>query len=368
MTADFRLLFSDPVFRRRLFVTLAVLFALRAGYSVPLPLLSVALSPDPSNWRNVVSVFAIGLTSFYTALILLEFVKMGWPSLRRWENQPRNAGKLARWTFLAALALSAVHSYVLVQNLKALPLAYGAPENTLAATVSLVAGTALVGWLIRIISFHGLGNGFWVLYAAQQVSGLPLSAERSWVQWQFGILDISALALGAGFLLAAVAVLVTAVLPWHYSRTGMLKKSLNEFQASETLAATIWPPLFAAFAGSALMTAVTPLWERYLPAASLIPVQFCLSAVLVLLFTALYQRPDEALTASADDEVKPVWMLALIQATLFLAAAAWSVAVPLPFFVNATSIIVFVAVSIDVLAAAAALQRDRTLAPGSDPR
>ena len=79
-----------------------------------------------------------------------------------------------------------------------------------------------------------------------------------------------------------------------------------------------------------------------------------LDAVLILPFTALYRARGVWLDSGSKDDMKPVWTMAFAQIAIFLGAVVMELAVPLPFSIGANSIIIFVAVAVNVLIPAAA--------------
>ena len=221
-----------------------------------------------------------------------------------------------------------------------------------ATALSLIVGTALVGWLIKLITYRGLGNGFWLIYAALVVDGIPRSLSRSWEQLRVGAIDFKMLAIAAGFLLAAVAVLVIADFPWQYPKGKQTQA--GSFGTSGTFAATIWPPLLAAYVSPYLLALVAPGLGTAVPVMWELAAINALEAVLILLFTGLSHARLHRLEPSQNGETKPVWITALAQIAVLAGAEAVMLNVPVPFYINANSIIIFVAVAVHFLRSAQA--------------
>ena len=133
----------------------------------------------------------------------------------------RNAARLHSYIFAGALAIAAYHAINLVTGLEKVAISMAAhcigcakhsltapdPLYTYAAVLTILAGTALVGWLISQITFRGLGNGIWFLYLATALESLPASVYRCVELMRAHLLDASTLAIGAGF----------SIRPWPFS-------------------------------------------------------------------------------------------------------------------------------------------------------
>ena len=346
---------ADAGFRRRLLATLAALFVFRAGNAIPLPIQGQDLSYGPNAWTQAIPVFSIGLGPFFTVLVLVEFAKLGFPALSRWEAAtPRNAARLYHFMFFAVLVLAGLQSVTLVHNLEKVHVIAQGPEYRFVAVLSLIAGTALIGWLIRLITLHGLGNGFWVIYAALGAESLPSSLYRCLEQWRIGYLDIATLGIAIGFFFVAIAVLVAVNIPWDETSAKNVNRSrATGFQVNDALAATILPPVLAGYAGPILMSFLMPSLIGLVSVKWQIAAKLVLGALLILPFTALYRaRGVTWLESGSQDETKAVWTRALAQTAVSLGAVVMGLAVPLPFFINPYSIIIFVAVAVNILKSA----------------
>ncbi len=86
----------DGVFYRRLGVTLAALAVFRLGSYLPVPGVAPEVVAEVArhggNAIGRMSLFALGVMPLLNALILTELLKLAAPSVRRWEQAPRNAG------------------------------------------------------------------------------------------------------------------------------------------------------------------------------------------------------------------------------------------------------------------------------------
>ena len=90
---------------RRLLITAAALLAYRVGSHIPLPGLEPrVLAQIDANGIEHVSILALGVVPFVSALILFELAKVLAPQLRRWE-QSTSANKITLDWMVLILAL-----------------------------------------------------------------------------------------------------------------------------------------------------------------------------------------------------------------------------------------------------------------------
>jgi preprotein translocase subunit SecY len=180
---------------QRVLFTLGALILLRLGGFLPLP----GINPEmfvqvlPVGMSGVVSseaarrlsIFALGITPYVSACVVVYLATAFSSRLRslRWSG-PMGLRQLNHYIRIVALALAAFQGFGLAgafEGIRGL-----VPEPGLGfrigVTISLVAGTAFLLWLGDQISRRGIGDGVWVLLAADIIAGLPLAA--------FGLLDL----------------------------------------------------------------------------------------------------------------------------------------------------------------------------------
>src|ERR1700742_2075226 len=111
-----------------------------------------------------VSVFGLGVTPFFSVLFVIEFVKLIVPPLSRWETaSPRNTRRLTLIVYFAALAMAGFQGRGVAHALYGITRLVDGPGWEIPIALTLVAGTALLGWLGDRVTAHGLGNGLWLL-------------------------------------------------------------------------------------------------------------------------------------------------------------------------------------------------------------
>jgi preprotein translocase subunit SecY len=171
---------------RRLLVTAAAVLTYRACTHVPLP------GFDPQVLAHIegmtvarVSIVALGVTPFISALTLVELAKVVVPQLRRWErSNPANRATLDRVVLLIALAAATAQAAgvaLALEGITGLVEDPGVPFR-LTCVASLVAGAAIVIWLANQISLRGIGSGAWLLFVIPVLADFPtrVAALADW--------------------------------------------------------------------------------------------------------------------------------------------------------------------------------------------
>jgi preprotein translocase subunit SecY len=206
--------------RKRLFFLIGALIVYRIGTFIPTPgvdpqamarffadqqgtLLSL-FNMFSGGAIERLSIFALGVTPYITASIIIQMMAVVVPSLeaikkegesgRRKLSQYTRYGTVALATFQGAGAVVALQNQGVVIN--------PGPQFVIVATLTLVAGTMFVMWLGEQITERGLGNGISMIILASIVSGLPsaiggtLESVRNGELNAFAALAIMAVVLG----------------------------------------------------------------------------------------------------------------------------------------------------------------------------
>ena len=224
---------------RRLLFTAGILLVYRLGCQVPIPGLNTEALSRLSNLlkTETVSVLALGVTPFLSALFIFEFIKLIVPPLARWETaNANNARRLSRYAYFVALILAGFQARNVANALYGITGLLDGPGWEIPIAMTLVAGTALLGWLGDQITLRGVGNGFWLLLITPTLVNLPNIADGSYVLLQRGAMSPFAFFAAAVFLAAAVAIVAMVC------KSGGAE---TEHRMSGADFASVWPPLFA---------------------------------------------------------------------------------------------------------------------------
>ena len=177
-------------FVRRAGFTLGALLIYRLGCSIPLPginfeLLEAMFRAQPANSLKALllssgnishlAIFALGITPYVSAAIMLQLGGVVFGRLRRLQSQgERSRQTLRRLTFGLTIGLAAFQSYGVGMALEQIKNLVVDPGSLyLVSTVAtLTAGTVFLAWLSEQMTTFGLGNGIALLLLAGSLTAL----------------------------------------------------------------------------------------------------------------------------------------------------------------------------------------------------
>jgi preprotein translocase subunit SecY len=195
--AAVRNMFNVPDLRRRIFFTLLLLAVYRLGAHIGTPginkprldevwrdvagtLLGVLDLFSGGNFRTI-SVFALGVTPYITASIILQLMTVVSPQLKKLQEEGEmGRQKINQWTRYLTVGLAGVQTWFVAHWLQVNGV--GAPTwGFLFTTIlTLTTGTIFVMWLGEQITERGVGNGISLLIFAGIVIGLPRGVSQVW--------------------------------------------------------------------------------------------------------------------------------------------------------------------------------------------
>ncbi len=179
-----------PELRRRILFTLGLLAVYRLGAHITAPginkarleqvwgevagtLLGVLDLFSGGNFRTI-SVFALGVTPYITASIIMQLMPVLYPSLKRIQEEGEvGRQKMNQWTRYLTVAMCAVQTFFVATWLQKNGVIGNSWLATLMIVVTLTTGTIFVMWLGEQITERGIGNGISLLIFAGIVIGLP---------------------------------------------------------------------------------------------------------------------------------------------------------------------------------------------------
>ncbi|HKU75560.1 MAG TPA: preprotein translocase subunit SecY [Pyrinomonadaceae bacterium] len=193
--AAVRNMFNVPDLRRRIFFTLGLLAVYRFGAHVGTPginkvrldevwrdvagtLLGVLDLFSGGNFRTI-SVFALGVTPYITASIILQLMTVVSPQLKKLQEEGEmGRQKINQWTRYLTVVLAAIQTTFVAHWLQVNGV--GAPGwgFRLSTVLTLTTGTMFVMWLGEQITERGVGNGISLLIFAGIVIGLPNGVKQ----------------------------------------------------------------------------------------------------------------------------------------------------------------------------------------------
>jgi len=216
---------KTPDVRKRLLYTLVLIVIFRFGCYITVPgvdilALNEAMSAGNSGFASLVdmisggafsrfSVFAMSISPYITASIVIQLLAMVIPALERLSKEGGEEGraKINKYTKIVTIILALVESIGIYLSYKSSGIFINPGFLTgFLVVISLVAGTSLLMWLGEQITNKGIGNGISVIIFVGIIAGLP-SAVTSITR-----LIISNGAFSTVGLLTALAIIVGAII------------------------------------------------------------------------------------------------------------------------------------------------------------
>ena len=193
--AAVRNMFNVPDLRRRIFFTLGLLAVYRLGAHVSAPginrlrleevwrdvagtLLGVLDLFSGGNFRTI-SVFALGVTPYITASIILQLMTVVSPQLKKLQEEGEmGRQKINQWTRYLTVILAMVQTSFVAHWLQVNGVGDPGWGFLLSTVLTLTTGTIFVMWLGEQITERGVGNGISLLIFAGIVIGLPNGVQQ----------------------------------------------------------------------------------------------------------------------------------------------------------------------------------------------
>jgi preprotein translocase subunit SecY len=186
--------FKIPDLRKKLLFTLGMLIIYRVGVAVPVPGISAAAFTDLINRMGQlgsfldiisggafkqVSIFAMGITPYINASIIMQLLTVAIPALERLQKEG-DAGrkKIQRYVRYLTVGLALVQAtayWVATRSASSSTLPYAL--NAILVIVSFTAGTAFIMWIGEQINEYGIGNGISLIIFAGIVARGPSAVQ-----------------------------------------------------------------------------------------------------------------------------------------------------------------------------------------------
>lgn len=218
-------MFKIPELRKRILFTLGLLAVYRFGAHVTAPginsaqlervwgevagtLLGVLDLFSGGNFRTI-SVFALGVTPYITASIIMQLLPVLSPAMKKIQEEGEvGRQKMNQWTRYSTVLLCAVQTFFVSTWLSRNSIIPNTWWATAMIVVTLTTGTIFVMWLGEQITERGVGNGISLLIFAGIVIGLPRGIMQ--ISDRVGSGDPMQ-TLGVVFLVAALIALIALI-------------------------------------------------------------------------------------------------------------------------------------------------------------
>ena len=249
---------KTPEVRKKLLYTLILIIVFRLGCFITVPTVDTftlaeymkASSNGISGLIDMISggafsrfsIFAMSISPYITASIVIQLLSMVIPSLERIVKEGGEEGRaeINRYTKILTLVLAFVEGlgiYLSYKNSNIFKIIDGQEFLTgILVVISLMAGTALLMWLGEQITNKGIGNGISIIIFVGIIAGLPSIIPQIWnLLFELGTFSTTGLLTALGIIIGAI-ILVTAVvfvqeaerrIPVQYSKKVVGRKMMG---------------------------------------------------------------------------------------------------------------------------------------------
>ena len=315
MLAALANVFRVPELRRKITFTLVMFAVFRLGTHIPVPGVNASLIEQLFNNGNLFglldlfsggalskfSIFAMSITPYINASIILQLLKVVIPTLEQWSKEGeegfKKTNKLTRY---CTVGLSVIQSLGMAFGLRS---AINNPGifSVLMIVVTLTAGTCLLMWIGEEITQKGIGNGISLIIFAGIVSRLPVGIATLAKYLNAGTVSLLNVLL---FLIIALAMIVFVVaisqgirkIPVQYAKRMVGRKMYGGHSSYIPLKVNQAGVIPIIFASSLLMFPATIGQFVHVPWVQKVagwfawgtPLQTALYVILIIFFTFFY--------------------------------------------------------------------------------
>jgi len=190
-----RLIFGDPILRRRIIATLVILAISRALAVIPIPGIDTTqleslfsgnqflslLNIFSGGGLATLSIVMLGVSPYITSSIIMQLLTLMVPRLKALYQEEGDAGRrrFAQYSRLLTVPLSIIQGYAFItlfQRQGIIP--HLSLPTFLLDLLIVTAGALLLVWLGELISEFGVGNGISLIIFAGIVASLPTSVGQ----------------------------------------------------------------------------------------------------------------------------------------------------------------------------------------------
>lgn len=206
--------------RRKMVFTLLMLVVFRLGSNIPVPGIDRAVLAQVfdggtglfalfdlfsgGSFSNF-TIFALSITPYITASIILQLLTIAIPSLERLAKEgTEGKKKIAQYTRYLTVVLAFVQAIGLSIGLFKKALISTDFFSVAVIVLTLSAGTAFLMWLGEQINENGIGNGISLIIFAGIIARIPTAIHTNWAKFAAGELSTLTVILFALFAVIVV--------------------------------------------------------------------------------------------------------------------------------------------------------------------
>ncbi|MCD7974702.1 MAG: preprotein translocase subunit SecY [Phascolarctobacterium sp.] len=328
MLADLANIFKITELRQKVIFTLTMFIVFRAGTHIPVPGVNAAVIEQLFRTGNLFglldmfsggalskfSVFAMSITPYINASIILQLLKVVIPILEQWSKEGEEGYKKTnKLTRTMTVALAFIQACGMAYGLR---MAINNPGiySILVIAITLTAGTIFLMWIGEYITARGVGNGISIIIFAGIVSRLPDGLQIIYQYLQAGTVNLLNVIL---FAVIALAIIVFVILisqgirkiPVQYANRLVGKKMYGGHASYIPLKVNQAGVIPIIFASSVLMFPVTIAQFVDIPWVKSLgnlfawgsPLQTTLYVLMILFFTYFYTAVSLNISDMSDN-------------------------------------------------------------------
>ena len=220
MIDSFRDAFRLPDLKRRILFTLAALFIYRLGAHVPTPGVDASALGRLFEQGGVLgfldlfaggalsrfSIFALGVTPYINASIVMQLLAVVVPSLEKMQKEGEEGRKkVVQYTRYGTIFFALIQAVGMTGWLRNLGIFTGSWLDIALVSVTLTTGAVAVMWLGEVMSDHGIGNGISLLIFAGIVVRIPEAIVRTFSLVRLGEMNALIVIIAIAIMLAVIA-------------------------------------------------------------------------------------------------------------------------------------------------------------------
>lgn len=315
MLAALANIFRITELRQKVLFTLAMFIVFRAGTHIPVPGVNASVIEQLFRSGNLFglldmfsggalskfSIFAMSITPYINASIILQLLKVVVPTLEQWSKEGEEGfKKTTKLTRMLTVALAFIQACSMAYGLK---MAINNPGifSILLIALTLTAGTVFLMWIGERITARGVGNGISLIIFAGIVSRLPDGLKVIFQYLQAGTVSLLNVILFAAIALAMVVFVIIISegirkIPVQYAKRVVGKKAYGGHTSYIPLKVNQAGVIPIIFASSVLMFPVTIAQFVDVPWVKAMgklfqwgsPLQTTLYVLMILFFTYFY--------------------------------------------------------------------------------
>ena len=315
MLAALANIFRITELRQKVIFTLAMFIVFRAGTHIPVPGVNASVIEQLFRSGNLFglldmfsggalskfSIFAMSITPYINASIILQLLKVVVPTLEQWSKEGEEGyKKTTKLTRMLTVALAFIQACGMAYGLR---MAINNPGigSILLIALTLTAGTVFLMWIGEQMTARGVGNGISLIIFAGIVSRLPDGLKIIFQYLQAGTVNILDVILFAAIALAMIVFVIMISqgirkIPVQYAKRVVGSKAYGGHTSYIPLKVNTAGVIPIIFASSVLMFPVTIAQFVDVPWVKTLgkwfewgsPVQTTLYVLMILFFTYFY--------------------------------------------------------------------------------